>query len=257
MRSHSLARFGGLAAAAALALAVLATAWYGSAGLAAAADGPEPLPGFGQLESAALPTETKPAVSVDNGLSQVTEGTDVTYRITVENQSATSDLATTVDATLPQGLRFDSADAGGVRKGGQVSWTVRTAPEARRVLTLKGHVGARPAGVDRLALVACAEGDEPVCATDMDGVALPGRVSWTTAVLGVSAALALLAGLAFLLLRRKKPATEVKVPAQAVAGAGQDAAGEKDWNEVCYAAVAEAPQVPGPAGSPEPSEPVK
>lgn len=255
MLSHSRARFGAL-----VATAVLAAAWCGTTGAASADEEPGDIPAFGQVDGAALPTETKPAIAVDNGVSQVSDGTRVEYRISVQNQSTFSELATTVSANLPRGLGWESADNGSVKKNNRVEWEVRVAPGRSTVLTLKGTVGAAPEGVDRLALVVCAEGDTPVCATDMDGIAPAEQVSWPVATASVLGALGVIGGLAWFLRRRKKgSAKALQLPAQSTATVSDDfpppPSEDKEWNHARSTAMAAqhgaSGPVPGGAESPE------
>ncbi|MGH4035885.1 hypothetical protein ACQB60_44095 [Actinomycetota bacterium Odt1-20B] len=203
-------------------------------------------------ESTAPFGEAKPAVSVEDGVHQVSEGSQVAYRITVKNQSAASGLATSVSANLPQGFRWGSADDDGVNTGDQVQWKVHVAPRQSKVLTLTGTVGATPDDVDRLTLTACAEGgDSPVCATDTDaivssGSTAGGRVSWPVAAGSLSGVLCLLAVLAVYIRRKETPAKALKLPSQnSAAATGDSALSDGTGDQVCYTAAA---QPLGPLG---------
>lgn len=247
MLSYSRSRFGALAAT-----AVLATTWCAIAGEASADEDPGGIPAFGQVdstESAAPFGEARPSISVDDGVRQVSEGSQVAYRITVKNQNEGSGLATSVSANLPQGFRWESADADGANTGSQIRWKLRVAPGQSRVLTLTGTVGPTSGSADRLALKACAEdGGSPVCATDTDAV-VPGgssgdgRVSWPVATAILLGVLCLLTAASVYIRRKETPAKALKLPSQGSAAAAGDGtppdATQKAGDQVCHAAAAE------------------
>ena len=128
-------------------------------------------------EAPAEPTGEAPAapqlsIAVDNGRTATTTGDRLDYAITVQNIGATDVEGLQISQTQPEGLRLESADAGGTEQPGLVLWTVDLAKGQASTLHSTMTVVATPDDLLRLASVACVKvaADAPpiVCAAHSD-----------------------------------------------------------------------------------------
>ncbi|MEL1265892.1 OmpA family protein [Pseudoxanthomonas putridarboris] len=92
-------------------------------------------------------------------------GEELTYTITITNDSTTDATAVPVIDIVPEHTTFVSADNGGALNGGQVEWSVDVPGESQVVLTVVFRVADPiPAGVAAIANNATVDGEG--CATD-------------------------------------------------------------------------------------------
>lgn len=174
----------GAACGAALALA------FGLAPAVNASPTDDPTPPGSAADSEPLPVSTAPQdapsasaaigsadapqlrITVDNGVTSTTTGDTLTYAITVQNLGSAEVPGLLVTQSMPAGLTFVSADAGGTAKAGSVSWTLDLNTSATATLHTTTTVLATPPELLRLATVACAapsaDAAPTVCATDSD-----------------------------------------------------------------------------------------
>ncbi len=149
------------------------------------------------------------ALTVTDSRDRLAVGEDTAYTVTVRNegQEAVADLL--VAQTAPAPLDFHEADGGGVVEGDTVVWLLSLDPGQEAARTVTATLVERP-DQDRVATTVCAgRPDEPnplVCVDDETAVAaedggIPLRPFLTG--LAVAAAIALLAGVAALLLLRR------------------------------------------------------
>jgi uncharacterized repeat protein (TIGR01451 family) len=111
------------------------------------------------------------SIAIDDGATTAKVGDTMHYTIVVKDLGAEAVSGLRVTQSLPPGLTFVSADAGGVPDHAQVQWRVNL--KSSRAVTLRTimRVKATPGTLLRLASVACARtaGSTPiVCATHSD-----------------------------------------------------------------------------------------
>ncbi|MGJ6962644.1 hypothetical protein ACSDR0_12105 [Streptosporangium sp. G11] len=122
-----------------------------------------------KIGAAAPPTLS---IDVDNGRTSAEKGDRLTYTVTVRNIGATDARGLRLTQSLPDGLRFVSADRGGRARAGEVTWAVDLKAGGNAAFHTTGEVRDTPPDLLRLATVACASAmkdDRPiVCATHSD-----------------------------------------------------------------------------------------
>ncbi|MEU8384641.1 hypothetical protein, partial [Streptosporangium sp. NPDC048865] len=121
------------------------------------------------------------SIGVDNGRTSARKGDRLTYTVTVRNIGTTDARGLHLTQSLPEGLRFLSADRGGRARPGQVTWAVDLKAGRNATVHTTAEVQDTPGHLLRLATVACAsamKGGRPiVCATHSDR--LP-SLAWRT-----------------------------------------------------------------------------
>jgi len=112
------------------------------------------------------------SISVDNGRTTTTAGDVLEYSITIRNLDSTDVEGLAVTQTVPDGLRFESADAEGVLGDRSINWSATLPAGGEAVHHSKMTVLDTSADLLRLATVACAHTttqDAPiVCASHSD-----------------------------------------------------------------------------------------
>ena len=173
------------------------------------------------------------SIAVDNGRTSTTPGDSLDYVITVQNLGSGDIDRLLVDQTLPVGVTFGTADAGGTEAAGKLHWIVDIKATESATLHSTMTVGATAPELLRLASVACAsmsaDGPPIVCAAHSDQlpagamaeadqvaletVAEPGSGLWPGwyLIAGLAACIAI-GLLVWLLVRRRRRAT-VATPA--------------------------------------------
>lgn len=125
---------------------------------AAAAEAPKPAP---QLN-----------IAVDDGRASAAAGDTLKSVITVRNLGTDDIVGLKISQSIPTGVGFGSADAGGIATDGAIGWTVDVAAAGEAVLHSTMTVSPTTPELLRLATVACARSstDAPpiVCASDSD-----------------------------------------------------------------------------------------
>ncbi len=170
--------------------------------------------------AASQPKVPSLSISVTDGRTTAMPGDRLAYRLRVDNSGAIAARALTITLTTPPYLRSLSAGGGGVVTAGKVTWHARLPAGHAATFTMSALLAPAPAGVSRLAAVACAamKGGRPVvCAAHLDrlaavastagrtGASGPGRKTAGSPlgyVLAITAALA--TGVAAMLLRRRQ-----------------------------------------------------
>lgn len=121
---------------------------------------------------AAVSATTQLSIAIDNGQTATTVGDQLHYEMVVENLGADPVSHLVLTQTMPDGLDFATADAGGRLSDGVVTWRVRIPVGGHVTVHATGEVTKSAAGTLRLASVACATlkaGKPPVvCATHSD-----------------------------------------------------------------------------------------
>jgi uncharacterized repeat protein (TIGR01451 family) len=131
------------------------------------------------LETVASPpgvvgTESGPqlSIAIDDGHTSTAAGDSLTYAIVVKNLSSSAADGLHVTQTMPAGLTYVSADAGGALQGDKVSWNLTIGGSGEATLHTTASLGSTPSEVLRLAPVACAsasvDGPPIVCASHSD-----------------------------------------------------------------------------------------
>lgn len=112
------------------------------------------------------------SIGVDNGRTSAEKGDRLTYTVTLRNIGANDARGLHLTQTLPDGLRFVSADHGGKARPGQVTWAVDLKAGRNATVHTTAEVRDTPDHLLRLATVACAsvmrDGRPIVCATHSD-----------------------------------------------------------------------------------------
>lgn len=112
------------------------------------------------------------SIAVDNGHTSAAVGDAFTYTITVANLGTTDIPGLVVTQTMPTGLTFGSADAGGTAESDTVTWNVDLKATETSTVHTTMSVVPTPADLLRLATVACASlspgGSPIVCASHSD-----------------------------------------------------------------------------------------
>jgi uncharacterized repeat protein (TIGR01451 family) len=123
-------------------------------------------------EAVRVSPEPQLSIAIDNGQTSAAAGDDLSYTITVTNLGPDRVRDLVVTQTMPAGLRFESADAGGALHGDAVTWKVEVKTGGKAVVHSAGVVAGAPADTLRLASVACAlvnvRRPPVVCATHSD-----------------------------------------------------------------------------------------
>ena len=119
-----------------------------------------------------VPTGPQLSIAVDNGRTSAAVGEAFTYTITAVNLGTTNIPGLVVTQTVPTGLTFGSADAGGTANSDTVTWNIDLKATESSTFHTTMSVVATPADLLRLATVACASltpgGSPIVCASDSD-----------------------------------------------------------------------------------------
>ncbi|WP_329089989.1 MULTISPECIES: hypothetical protein [unclassified Streptosporangium] len=112
------------------------------------------------------------SIGVDNGRTSAEKGDRLTYTVTLRNIGTTDARGLHLSQSLPDGLRFVSADHGGKARPGRVTWAVDLKAGRNATVHTTAEVQDTPAHLLRLATVACAsamrDGRPIVCATHSD-----------------------------------------------------------------------------------------
>ncbi len=111
-------------------------------------------------------------ISVDNGRTSATVGDSVNYVLTIQNLGSADAPGLQITQSVPVGLKFKSADAGGIVSAGNVRWTMDLTAAKTAVFHTAMTVSATPKDLLRLATVACAslsvKAPPLVCASHSD-----------------------------------------------------------------------------------------
>jgi uncharacterized repeat protein (TIGR01451 family) len=118
------------------------------------------------------PAATQLSIAIDNGHTATKVGDQLHYETVVENLGEVPVSRLVLTQTMPDGLDFATADAGGRLSDGVVTWRVRVPAGGHVTVHTSGEVTETMSDTLRLASVACATtkaGKPPVvCATHSD-----------------------------------------------------------------------------------------
>jgi uncharacterized repeat protein (TIGR01451 family) len=116
------------------------------------------------------------SIALTDNTDAVTVGAALTYTIVVTNLGADDVSGLVVNQSVPAGVTFVSADAGGALAGLSVGWLVDIAAGAQTTLTTAMTVETMSTTDARLASVSCAltapTAAPTVCASDSDALPL-------------------------------------------------------------------------------------
>lgn len=122
--------------------------------------------------SAGAATGPQLRISVDNGRTSAVVGDSLNYTVTIANLGSTDASGLQITQSVPNGLTFKSADAGGKVASGNVHWAIDLKATKTAVIHTTMTVSTTPTDLLRLATVACASKsvkDPPiVCASHSD-----------------------------------------------------------------------------------------
>ncbi len=148
-------------------------------------------------------------ISVSDGRAAADPGEQLTYTVSVRDGGTVGARHLKITQTLSAGLDFLSASPRGTAGGGQIAWSAAIPAGGTRTFRVTARVTRTPAGLLRLAAVACAsdEGSSRpiVCAAHLDrlpaataasasrvaGPAGPGPLPYAAAAVAVLAAVVL------------------------------------------------------------------
>jgi uncharacterized repeat protein (TIGR01451 family) len=152
---------------------------------------------------AVLPGHSVPATSVTTTASAGRPAVPgLRYLVSVKDIGTLGAPHLTITQTLPAGLKFVSASRHGVAAGGRVTWLTGIQPGGSQTFTVVTQLTRTPAGLLRLAAVACAapqgSARPMVCAAHLDRLASGSLGADRTAYIGTG--LAVLAVGAFIVL---------------------------------------------------------
>ena len=168
------------------------------------------------------PTGPQMSIAVANERTSTTAGDTLDYTISVVNLGSADIPGLVVTQTLPTGLTFGSADAGGTLQPDGVTWNLDVKATETATFHTTMSVVATPDDLLRLATVACAslssDGPPVVCASESDQLpagavaeasqaaaaapAAEGASVWWY-VAGATVLVLVVAGLAIVLVRRR------------------------------------------------------
>ncbi len=141
-------------------------------GSSAATAASTPAVGATTAVSAGAATGPQLRISVDNGRTSAVVGDSLNYTVTIANLGSTDASGLQITQSVPNGLTFKSADAGGKVESGNVHWAIDLKATKTAVIHTTMTVSTTPTDLLRLATVACASKsvkDPPiVCASHSD-----------------------------------------------------------------------------------------
>ena len=118
------------------------------------------------------PVSPQLSIAIDNGRTSTTIGDILDYVITVQNLGTADVDGLFIAQSVPSGLDFGTADAGGTADASAVAWNLDLKATTTATFHTTMTVTATPAELLRLASVVCArttaDGPPIVCATHSD-----------------------------------------------------------------------------------------
>ena len=118
------------------------------------------------------PASPQLSIAIDNGKKSTTIGDTLDYVITVQNLGTADVDGLLIAQSLPSGLDFGTADAGGTADASEVTWNLDLKATTTATFHTTMTVTATPAELLRLASVVCAnssaDGSPIVCAAHSD-----------------------------------------------------------------------------------------
>jgi len=122
--------------------------------------------------AAGAPASPQLSIAIDNGRKSATSGDTLDYVITVQNLGTADVDGLLIAQSLPSGLDFGTADAGGTADASEVTWNLDLKATTTATFHTTMTVTATPAELLRLASVVCAsasaDGPPIVCAAHSD-----------------------------------------------------------------------------------------
>ena len=122
--------------------------------------------------AAGAPASPQLSIAIDNGRKSATSGDTLDYVITVQNLGTADVDGLLIAQSLPSGLDFGTADAGGTADASDITWNLDLKASTTATFHTTMTVTATPAELLRLASVVCASssagGPPIVCAAHSD-----------------------------------------------------------------------------------------